>query len=225
MIFIGIEDLIENLDGVLEMAKREETVLVCTDLQSEVDLNVYRLPEPHSAARRQDFANQLGFTFIELIIAVTLISLALLFVGTVTSLSASALRVVQLRKAAEPKALEVVSKLKAQKKQTLPAGGAFRIDGEKGNPYRNLSGGVDLRCNSTYCDRIYQIRQQENSDPTEIAIGWDDPVPENATLKFIRAWTVTDEDETRNWRRITIAVFPAESNVPLAHIVTGGVIR
>lgn len=172
------------------------------------------------------YAGQKGFTMVELMIAVTLISLVLLAVGVLTSLNANGIALVQRKRAAENYAVELSSKLKSAQKLMMPEGGAFAVDAISGEPVRATDATVALNCSDFYCDRIITIpSSNEGTSATEIVYDWGSPLPEGASVKFVRAWTLSDEDAQRNWRRITVAVFPPDSQIPTTYSVTGGVIK
>lgn len=169
---------------------------------------------------------QEGFGMIELLVAVTLISMTLLAVGALSSLSATGLALVSRKRAAESYAVGVGSRLKAQQRISLPEGGAFQVEAATGLPVRDPGNRVELNCSNQYCDKIVILApERDGTSPREIEIGWDEPLPEGASLKFTRAWTLSDEDAVRNWRRVTVAIFATDSNIPVTVSVTGGVIK
>lgn len=170
--------------------------------------------------------NDSGFSLLELLIAISIISITLLAIGALGSITANGLALTQRKRDAESTAVEAINKLKANRRSTLPAGGAFAVDATSGVPTRNEQAEVILACSVQYCDRIITLPPAREGDaPRQEVLGWEDPIPDSATVKFIRAWTLTDEDAARNWRRITVAVFPNNVLIPTTFSVTGAVIR
>lgn len=170
--------------------------------------------------------NDKGFSLLELLIAITIISITLLAIGALGSITANGLALTQRKREAESSAVEAINKLKANRRSTLPAGGAFAVDATTGIPTRNDLAEVPLTCSVQYCDRVITLPPAREGDaPQQEILGWEDPIPVNASVKFIRAWTLTDEDAARNWRRITVAVFPNNVMIPTTFSVTGAVIR
>lgn len=163
---------------------------------------------------------------IEVLIAVTIISIVLLALGGLGSIVTGGMALNQRKRDAENAAVEAVAKVKSGRRTNLPQGGAFAVDINNGKPIRNSSDEVVLNCTSIYCDLVITLPGgEEGLNPPQQIIGYDDPLPLGARVKFVRAWTIADEDSERNWRRLTVAVFPAGSLLPITYSVTGGVIR
>lgn len=234
VIVITLEDLLSDPDEICRLAKKEDIVMILNNGKNEVTPNnslrnneAALLAVNHSnITSKAKHNSQKGFSMIELLVAVTIISITMLAVGALSSLSATGIALVQRKRAAENKAVELTAKLRAQQKVSLPAGGAFAVNPQTGEPTRNAQGGVTLNCSAAYCDRVVTIpSSMEGKSATEKVIGWDEAMPSEATHKFTRAWNVRDEDATRNWRGITVAIFPADSSIPATFSVTGGVIK
>lgn len=236
-IVITLDDLLKDPDEICRLAKKEDIVMLinrgktkshcnCSEsfILSGGDLLSTNAANELSAANSKN--SQKGFSMIELLVAVTIISITMLAVGALSSLCANGIALVQRKRAAESKAVELTTKLSAQQKTSLPAGGAFAVNQQTGEPVRNAQSSVTLSCSAAYCDRVITIPSDiEGRSATEKVIGWDDAMPPDANQKFIRAWNVRDEDATRNWRRITVAIFPADSSFPVTFSVIGGVIK
>ena len=168
-----------------------------------------------------------GFSMLELLIAVTIISIVLLAVGALGSIVVNGMALTLRKREAESSATEAVSKIKSQRRENLSVGGAFAVDNQTGKPARNGEAEVALNCSAVYCDRVITIPNPiEGAGPDrQQVIGWDDPLPAGASVRFVRAWTISDEDAARTWRRMSVAVFPGGSLIPITYTVTGGVIR
>lgn len=170
--------------------------------------------------------NNSGFSMIEVLIAVTIISIVLLAIGALGSIVVNGMALTQRKREAESSAAAAVSKVKSDRRINLPEGGAFAVNVQSGKPLRNDEAEVSLNCTPAYCDRVITISgTEEGVNPEERVIGYDEPLPDGGRNKFVRAWAVADEDATRNWRRLTVAVFPTGSSIPITYSVTGGVIR
>lgn len=170
--------------------------------------------------------NQNGFTMIELLIAVTLMALVLLTVGAAIAFTSGGFAMVQRKRDAENYVVEVSAKLKAQQRANQVQGGAFAVEAASGLPVRNADGEVALNCSADFCDRVIVFPSDTvGTSPRQAVIGWNEPLPDGSTVKFIRAWTITDEDALRSWRRISIALFVPDSNTPTTFSVTGAVIK
>lgn len=230
MIFVTLDDLIEDIDEICRLARKFDGQVVLalgSDYEDESTNYLTTMTEkPITAATESEIARQKGFTMVELMIAVTLISIVLLAVGALTSLSTSGIALVQRKRAAENHAVELASRLKADQKIMMPEGGAFAVDPITGDPVRATDATVALNCSDMYCDRILTIPSEtEGTSATEMVYSWGGALPEGASVKFVRAWTLSDEDVRRNWRRITVAVFTPDSQIPTTFSVTGGVIK
>lgn len=236
MIVVTLEDLAEDIDEICRLARKfDGEVVLCLQRgdgqhRSNEENNMTEVfitkPAGEKTGEKPAFAEQQGFTMVELMIAVTLISVVLLAVGALSSLTANGIALVQRKRAAEKYAAEISSRLKADQKTMIPEGGAFPVNAATGDPVRMGDGRVKLTCSEMYCDRIISIPSEtEGAGATEQVISWGGQVPEGASVRFIRAWTLSDEDAQRNWRRITVAVFPTDSRVPTSYSVTGGVIK
>lgn len=227
MIFVTLDDLTEDIDEICRLARKFDGEIVLalgSDYEDKSMRNLNTMTKkPETAPER---AGQKGFTMVELMIAVTLISIVLLAVGALTSLSANGMALVLRKRAAENYAVELSSRLKANQKIMMPEGGAFAVDPVTGDPVRATDATVALNCTEMYCDRIITIPSEtEGASATEMVYRWNGSLPEGASVKFVRAWTLSDEDARRNWRRITVAIFSPDSQIPTTYSVTGGVIK
>lgn len=174
--------------------------------------------------RKNVIKSRNGFSLVEVMIASTIIMMVILGIGMLTQLMATGAALKERRRAAENQASALLSKLKAQQGTFLQDGGAFTVD-ETGQAVRNSEDKIPYTCTASFCDKVYVIPTNDGTTPEETVTGWNDTLPQNAELKFIRAWSVSDEDTSRNWKRITIAVFPENSLYPITTSVTGGVIK
>lgn len=236
VIFVTLDDLVEDIDEICRLARKfkDGEVVMCLGSGNEEETNNLKTmtEETKTAQPSEDVAvnavhaGQKGFSMVEMMIAVTLISIVLLAIGTLSSICASGIALVQRKRASENYAVELSSKLKADQKIMMPEGGAFAVDAATGDPQRATDGAVALNCSALYCDKIISVPSGiEGASATEKIISWDAQLPGDATVKFVRAWTLSDEDAQRNWRRITVAVFPPDSQIPATFSVTGGVIK
>lgn len=245
MVFLTLQDLIDDFEGTISMIRNnveDEFIMLFDDdeetpqvlkpiepigntenLQSTGNLQKLKLTAPTCVDRRR---GERGFSMIELLIASTIITLVMLTVGTLNLLMTNSLLLVQNKQAAEKHASQLTSNLKVQQKNDLSAGGAFQTNAITGLPVRDANGGISLNCSQNYCDRIYVAPAAENGTQSpERIYKWNEKAPAGSILKFTRAWTISDEDASRNWRRISIAVFSGNSNFPLTQTVSGGVVK
>ena len=232
MIYLTLQDLIDDIDEVIDLVKsnKDEDFIMLINNDNKREIIKPPFSDQKAVVKFPSFAGdkigERGFSMVELIIASTIITLVMLVVGTLNLLVTNSLLVVQNKRMAENYTKQLISSLKAGQKADFPAGGAFQTNSVSGMPARNSSGEVDLSCTKNFCDKIYIADSSApGTQATEKVVSWDESSPAGYTWKFTRAWRISDEDEARNWRKITIAVFSAESKVPLTQTVSGGVMK
>ena len=174
----------------------------------------------------QDQNQQAGFALLDVLIAVTLLSLVIIAVTALTVIASNGLARASRKKEAQNYVVELSNQLRTRERQIMNEGGAFAVDPNNGMPVRDDNGEINLRCGANFCDRVIMLpATRDGETPRRKTIGWNDELPANSTALFVRAWTISDEDRVRGWRRVTIAVLPANSNIPLTASVTGGVVK
>jgi type II secretory pathway pseudopilin PulG len=156
-----------------------------------------------------------GHFLVEAAIGLVIFTIALLSAMQFLRWNMDPLLMQERQDKAAKQAESVLNELAARKNSNLPAGGSFAV-GAQGDPTRNADNSVTLNCSTAYCDQIVAAPQAAGTAYDFTRADWGAAAPAGGMQIYVRAWRVETLDDARNYRRITVAVFPTGSGEPLA---------
>ena len=165
--------------------------------------------------RMEKRGGESGAVLIEAVIGLVIFTIVLLSAAQFLRWNVEPLLMKERQDKAAKQAESILNELAARKNSNLPAGGSFAV-GAQGDPTRNADNSVTLDCSTAYCDQIVAAPQAAGTAYDFTRADWGAAAPANGMQIYVRAWRVETLDAARNYRRITVAVFPAGSGEPLA---------
>jgi Tfp pilus assembly protein PilV len=195
----------------------------------KIDIDIVRAKKTRDLISEQP-NQEAGVGLVESLIGILVLTIAMLAAGQLFRVHIESLVLAERQRKAGAQAESILSDLAARTRSSLIDGGAFSTD-STGAPARNTNNvnnannSITLACNTTYCDQVLATPENQGKGLTLTRVVYGAPAPEGSTLAYTRAWNIATLDSAKGLRRITVAVFSSDNNVPLAQLQTSAMQR